>query len=68
MLTLTWMNTRISEECKEVRSLVFECYNPNSRYYGKNVVFAHCSIEHDRSEQPAVNPCWDIFAAVLRAN
>lgn len=68
MLSLTTIDAKWFETCLEIRSLTFECYEPTSRYYGKNIVIAHWSIEHDRQEKPAQNPCWDVFAKLLLAS
>lgn len=68
MLTLIDMHTKTFETYLDVRSLTFECGDFYSRYYGKNIVIAHWSIEHDRSDTPATNPCWDVFGKTLLEN
>lgn len=68
MLKLIDSHIKALEFHLDVRSLTFECDDPTSRYYGKNIVIARWSIQHDRSDKPATNPCWDVFGRVLLAS
>lgn len=68
MLMLIDIHTKVLETHLEVRSLTFECQDRQSRYWGKNIVVARWSIEHDRTDNHATNPCWEEFAQVLLEN
>lgn len=67
MLMLTYVNTRVFAAYQEMWSLMFECSDPDSTYYGKHFVMAHWSLEHPLAK-PATHPCWDAFGRVLLAN
>lgn len=68
MLSLIDVHTKGFDTHLEVRSLTSECQDRLSQYWGKSIVIAHWSIQHDRSNKPASNPCWDDFGRVLLAN
>lgn len=68
MLTLIDMHTKVFDTHLDVRSLTFEDKGRQFSYYGKHIVIARWSIEHDRSDKPATDPRWDIFAQVLLAS
>lgn len=66
-MQLIHIDSRSGEGLLIVRSLTFECLDPNSPYYGKSLVVPFWSIEHDRSNKPATNPCWNAFGMVLKS-